>query len=113
MILHFAEPMSTKTLCGLSTTKHVNGDWKAVDCKVCLRRRRGRALKNARYFGAECQANPGMSKLEYIDDMAEDLGYASWDDVPIDDQTALSKAFREGREDEKKASASIRGGGAS
>lgn len=60
---------------------------------------KGRAA--ARYFGSECQANPGSTFYEYKDDIADHYGYERWEDMPRDLQTEAKAAFREGREAER------------
>lgn len=63
-----------------------------------------RGVKVAYSFGAECQANPGTSIKDYL----EDLAFYSGDDdmvfknLPKEHQNALIIAFNKGIEAEKK-----------
>jgi hypothetical protein len=63
---------------------------------------RAKALETARYFGAECQANPGSSFSEYASDIALRFGKGKeWSDLTEEEKTAARAAFSQGREEEK------------
>jgi hypothetical protein len=61
-----------------------------------------RALETARYFGAECQANPGSSFSEYASDIALRFGKGKkWSDLTKEEMAAARAAFSQGREEER------------
>jgi len=63
---------------------------------------RARALETARYFGAECQANPGTGFSEYASDIALRFGKGKkWSDLTSDEKAAAMAAFSQGRAEEK------------
>ena len=57
----------------------------------------------ARYFGTEFQANPGSSRMEYMDSIAAYYGFDRWRDMPKDLREEASKEFSAGIAAEKKA----------
>jgi hypothetical protein len=59
-------------------------------------------LRNAKYFGAECQANPGSTFSEYKDDIAVYYGFNFWDEMPKSIKDEAIQAFNEGKQQEKK-----------
>lgn len=60
-------------------------------------------IKAARYMGAEYQANPGSSRMEYIDSAAWYFGpdKECQKDLTKEEREALHKAFREGQAAER------------
>jgi hypothetical protein len=57
----------------------------------------------ARYWGAECEANPGTSfSADYALDCALKYGRASWAECTSAEKSEIRLAFREGREAERK-----------
>lgn len=59
------------------------------------------ALRSARYWGAEAEANPGSSFQYYATDIALKAGYKTWTDVPKPAKKALLGAFKVGRDEER------------
>jgi hypothetical protein len=55
------------------------------------------AIDAAKYFGAECEANPGSNIAEYTYDMALRAGYEKWEELPMKHRATLTAAFAEGR----------------
>ena len=55
-------------------------------------------------MGAEYQANPGSSRMEYLDSAAWYFGEDKDElkDLSADEKAALHKAFREGQDAERK-----------
>lgn len=63
---------------------------------------RMKALAAARYFGAECQANPGTSFSDYASDIALRYGKKRrWSDLTAAEMAEVRTAFSEGRAEEK------------
>ena len=63
---------------------------------------RMKALAAARYFGAECQANPGTSFSDYASDIALRYGKGKkWSDLTKEEMAAARAAFSQGREEER------------
>ncbi len=56
----------------------------------------------AKYWGSECEANPGTSLVgDYAYDIALKYGYKAWSDMPNPERTEALRAFAEGRKAEK------------
>ena len=55
-----------------------------------------------RYRGAEFQANPGTPRADAHFDIAHDLGYEAWSEVPDELKEEALKIFKEGIEKERK-----------
>lgn len=60
-----------------------------------------RVLRAAKYFGAEYAANPGSSRLEYMESIALKMGKKTWSELAFDDKRQFSRAFDEGVREEK------------
>lgn len=58
----------------------------------------------ARYFGAECEANPGSSWSDYAEDCASYYGKSKWRDLTPDEKAEALAAFNAGRKDERRLS---------
>jgi hypothetical protein len=55
----------------------------------------------AYYFGAEYTANPGSSRMEYLDDCASYYGKARYLDLSTEERAEVQQAFYEGCAAEK------------
>jgi hypothetical protein len=55
----------------------------------------------ARYFGAECEANPGSGFFEYQEDIAIAYGKKRWGDLTPEQKREAYQAFLDGKRDEK------------
>lgn len=73
-----------------------------TEMPIDIKRGTEEALKAARYFGAEYQANPGSDRMEYLDDVADYLGAdLTWKDLTREQKKPLLEAFKRGIEAEK------------
>ena len=67
---------------------------------------RKKALAAAKYFGAEYEANPGSSRMEYLGDCSHYFG-KPWNELSQEDKNEIIAAFERGRAEEKKLSGKL------